>query len=554
MIISGLQTGNTRWLARHLQNTADNETIELAEVSGTIATDIDGALTEMDALCAGTRAKESVYAAFINPPRPLARAQFMRVLELMEERLGLSGQPRIVLFHVKNGRHHCHVVWSRIDIERMKAIHLGHDRQKLRKCAQELAFEFGLTLPLGLAEDRGPARFDDPARTKARTRADKERAKTSGITPEERRAAVTEAWRMSDDGLSLQASLEERGYLLARGDRRSYVVVDLACDVHSLPRQIEGAKTRDVAAKLQNLPVALLPTAERAKILMAQRAAALRDAAREHLKKDAAAEEARNRLLRAQRTRKLAVDLQWQKIKLRQMHERKVMLAWFLAEKKRHLARRHWQATGLALYLRKVAALRELIRYYEKQRRRRLRTMEEFHREVKTAMKRRHDNEAAESERLYTALRRLEKHELRCLERGQLGQIAWHKTWLAHNRGDYDGEITLALSVGLKRGHKAKEFDQSRHLRKWYDSRYAPSVERLARTYAYMKENGIEITSDPASKWLPLQRQGSSQGGGIAGMPISAAFKLNQKEVTGRNPRFRGRMPHRGPAPPSGKI
>jgi hypothetical protein len=93
MSISGLQTGNTPWLARHLQNTADNETIELAEVSGTVATDIDGALTEMDALCAGTRAKEGVYAAFINPPRPLARAQFMRVLELMEERLGLSGQP-----------------------------------------------------------------------------------------------------------------------------------------------------------------------------------------------------------------------------------------------------------------------------------------------------------------------------------------------------------------------------------------------------------------------------------------------------------------------------
>jgi hypothetical protein len=60
---------------------------------------------------------------------------------------------------------------------------------------------------------------------------------------------------------------------------------------------------------------------------MAQRPAALRDAARERLKKDAAAEKVRNRLLRAQRSRKLAVDLQWQKIKLRQMHERKVMLA-----------------------------------------------------------------------------------------------------------------------------------------------------------------------------------------------------------------------------------
>ena len=68
MIISGLQTDNTRWLARHLQNTVDNESIELAEVSGTVATDIDGALTEMDALCAGTRAKEGCKFARNNDP------------------------------------------------------------------------------------------------------------------------------------------------------------------------------------------------------------------------------------------------------------------------------------------------------------------------------------------------------------------------------------------------------------------------------------------------------------------------------------------------------
>lgn len=551
MIISGLQTGNTRWLARHLQNTVDNELIELAETSGTVATDIDGALAEMDALCAGTRAKEGVYAAFINPSQPLTRAQFMRVLALMEERLGLAGQPRIVLFHVKSGRHHCHVVWSRIDIGRMKAIHLGHDRQKLRKCAQELAAEFGLSLPQGLAEDRGIARFEDPARALAPSRADKERAKASGITPEARRAAVTEAWRMSDDGASLQASLEERGYLLARGDRRSYVVVDLACDVHSLPRQIEGVKTKDVAAKLLTLPLGQLPAVQRAKILMAQRAAAVRDAASAWLKKDAAAKEARDRLLRAQRSRKLAIDLQWQKIKLRQMHERKVMLAWMLAEKKRQLARRHWRAIGLALYLRKIAALRTLISYYEKQRRKYLRTMEEFHREVQVAMKRRHDNEAAECERLYSAIRRLEKHELKCLGHGQLGQIPWHTAWLAHNDGDFDGAMARMVRAHLKQGYRAQGFDQKDQLRMRHESHDAASREKLLQTLAYMKENGIEITSDPASRWLPLQRkQQGGQGGGLAGISLSAAFKINQQDVTLR-PRRPGRRAPRKRGPPS---
>lgn len=88
MIIGGLQTGNTRWLAAHLQNAVDNEQIDLAEFRGTIATDIDGALAEFDAITSGTRATEGVYAAFINPPEPLTREQYMRALALIEERLG----------------------------------------------------------------------------------------------------------------------------------------------------------------------------------------------------------------------------------------------------------------------------------------------------------------------------------------------------------------------------------------------------------------------------------------------------------------------------------
>ena len=101
MIISGLQTGDTAWLAAHLQNAADNETVDIVEVSGTVATDIDGALAEFDAIASGTLAKEGVYAAFINPPEALSRLQYARALALIEERLGLEGQPRIVLFHEK---------------------------------------------------------------------------------------------------------------------------------------------------------------------------------------------------------------------------------------------------------------------------------------------------------------------------------------------------------------------------------------------------------------------------------------------------------------------
>lgn len=531
MIISGIQTGNTRWLARHLQNTVDNEQIELAEVSGTVAADIDGALAEMDALCAGTLAKEGVYAAFINPPQPLTREQFMRAIALIEERLGLAGQPRIVLFHVKKGRHHCHVVWSRIDTLRMKAIHLSHDRQKLRKCAQLLAAEFGLTLPDGLKNDRGAERFTDPERLRRPTRAEKAQAKHSGISPEERRAAITEAWRTSDSAESLQNSLEELGYLLARGDSRAFVVVDLAGDVHSLARQIDGVKTKDVARKLEGINLSLLPNVEKAKILMLQRAAAVQDAAREGLKKDTAAEAIRNSLLAAQRTRKLQLDLNWQVMKVRHMHERKVLLAHFLAERQRHLARRKWQAVELALYLKRIVFLRALLRHHEARQTKYRRSIEELHRQLEDSMRRRHGNEAAEFQRRYDALRRLDRLEIKSLLQTQI-QPHMRNTWLAHDEGDLDGKMAFGVELGRSRRQLDKDFDQHVELnRRKKLNNHSERVAKYQKTLAYMRENGIDITDDPASKWLPLQRERVQALGATT---IFEEFGLNGADVTQR--------------------
>ena len=43
-------------------------------------------------------------------------------------RCGLSGQARSVLFHIKQGREHCDVVWSRIDTDNGKAVQIAFDR------------------------------------------------------------------------------------------------------------------------------------------------------------------------------------------------------------------------------------------------------------------------------------------------------------------------------------------------------------------------------------------------------------------------------------------
>jgi len=48
--------------------------------------------------------------------------QRMQAIDRLEKDLGLTGQPRAVVVHEKEGREHCHVVWSRIDLDKMRTI------------------------------------------------------------------------------------------------------------------------------------------------------------------------------------------------------------------------------------------------------------------------------------------------------------------------------------------------------------------------------------------------------------------------------------------------
>jgi MobA/VirD2-like, nuclease domain len=239
MILKGNQRAGGDDLATHLMNEFDNERIEVAQIRGTVADHLHGAFGEYEALASGTRCTEPLYSLSINPSAPISREQYYTAIDRIEQRLGLSGQARAVVFHVKHGREHAHVVWCRIDTAKMRAVPLSHDRQKLRSLARELAHEFGLPLPEGLAQDRGA----DRARKKEATLAEKAQADETGITPGQRRAEITEAYRRSDSAEAFRAALKEKGYVLATGDKRVYVVVDRFGKVHSLARQIDGVRT-----------------------------------------------------------------------------------------------------------------------------------------------------------------------------------------------------------------------------------------------------------------------------------------------------------------------
>ncbi|WOS62028.1 relaxase/mobilization nuclease domain-containing protein [Sinorhizobium fredii] len=408
MILKGSQRGNGADLAIHLSNTF-GQSVEVAEVYGTVASDMLGAFAEIEAVSRGTKAKEYLYSLSISPPSPLTREQYFEAISAIEHGLGLIDQPRAVVFHVKDGREHCHVVWSRIDIENMRAIHMSHDRSRLMDLACELGRKFGLELPPGLKAWEAKQHFEKEKLES--TLGEKAQAEETGITPEQRRAEITAAYEASDTPEAFRAALEQKGYILARGDQRGLVVVDRFGNPHSLTRHIKGHKPSVVKKKLASLKPEELPSVAQAKEMMRARTQAYDDAQREQNKEgelDRLAEKRRRKeqlQKERQAARHLEIQQAEQEMLTRQQSER---LALHAAQKS--------EAEGILFRVRSAVAdligrtpgLRSVLAPIQKMTHLDPR---ERHRLENDALARRHGREKLEIERHKRFEARIEKRE-----------------------------------------------------------------------------------------------------------------------------------------------
>ena len=238
MILQGSQRGGAKDLARHLLKT-DNEQVEIHQLRGFIADDLVSALQEIHAISKGTRAKQPLFSLSLNPPpsENVPTADFLKAIDRVEDQLGLAGQPRMIVFHEKQGRRHAHAVWSRIDVRRMKAILLPYTYYKLRDLSRALFIEHGWTLPRGYmnAQARDPKNF---------TLAQWQQAKRIGQDPRAIKEALQDSWAISDTQGAFQQALAARGYVLAKGDRRGFVVLDHHCEVYAIAKWV-GVKAKD---------------------------------------------------------------------------------------------------------------------------------------------------------------------------------------------------------------------------------------------------------------------------------------------------------------------
>ncbi len=431
MIPFASQRGGGQNLATHLLNEYDNEVAALDQLRGAVASDLHGALKEWEVLARTlTRCEKYLYSLSINPdPRqkPLTREQYMDYIGRTEEALGLSGQPRAVVFHTKYGREHCHVVWSRIDAMEKKAVHLAFDHEKLMRVTRSFARDHDLKLPPGYEKSRGAGQ---------ETLYEREQQRQTGLSKADHMRHVTQAWQHSDNARSFVQALSEKGYILATG-KRPYILVDIYGGMNALAKLINDkeVRTADIRKFLErDFPAKSLPTVEEAQALVARHRALLERELKADQRADGLAQ-----LQHSQRDRRTDITRMIRLLSNRQQAQRQLLSGEHRAQRSvlRHAhlegvhavrhARYENRPTGLAAFLGRVTGI-ERVRHALQRREdakrhtrygEQLKALRAEQRRKEQALERRLKLQMQELTRRQSAFEKLDRRELAAFLRDQ---------------------------------------------------------------------------------------------------------------------------------------
>ncbi|CAA7619040.1 relaxase/mobilization nuclease domain-containing protein [Magnetospirillum sp. SS-4] len=266
MIIKGSSRGHdwrdVRRLADHLL-AAENEVAEVLEIDGTVSMDLHAALKEMRAISLGTRCRKPLYHASINLDRAevgtMSPDMWREAVDELGKRLGMAGHQRVVIRHVKAGREHVHIVWSRVDPATLKVASDSHNYRKHEQCARALEDRWNLRRVVG-AHTRPET---TPRPVAVATHSDWQASVRTGVSVASVAARIQDAWSASRDGHEFGVKLRKRSLCLASA-RRGIVVVDEAGTPHSIGRRL-GIKAVEVQRKLADVDVRQLPTVDEVK-------------------------------------------------------------------------------------------------------------------------------------------------------------------------------------------------------------------------------------------------------------------------------------------------
>jgi hypothetical protein len=138
----------------------------------------------------------------------------------------------------------------------MRVRDIGGDRYTMRRTAMELEREFELSRTKPVRE------YDDP---RPRTLQDKEREKRTGVDHDAMKQQLTEVWQKTQTGAEFKKEVEALGYVIARGDKVEYALIDPTGGIHSLSRRLEGVRAKDLRERFVDIDRQALPSVEQAR-------------------------------------------------------------------------------------------------------------------------------------------------------------------------------------------------------------------------------------------------------------------------------------------------
>src|SRR3954471_7699020 len=266
MVVKGNLHADGQKLAAYLITGKKGERAELIELRGFASSDIRDAFIDVHIQAAeATQCEKPFFHSYVRLPEDeeLFREQWKHAADRIEKQLGFDGQGRAIAFHHQpGGNTHMHIAWSRIDLEQHRARDPGLYKNKLKEIARELECELGLTR---ISSER-PAGH----KTRAPGRKEFEQARRLGTGIAGIREAIRACWDSAKNGRSFMAALAAHGLVLARGERRDFVIIDHAGGLHALSKRITGATAAQIRARLADLDPAALPSVGQVKMQQAE--------------------------------------------------------------------------------------------------------------------------------------------------------------------------------------------------------------------------------------------------------------------------------------------
>ncbi len=191
------------------------------------------------------------------PGEFLDRSQWLYAVDRIERILGLTGQPRAIAAHtaIETGDSHVHAAWSRIT-EHLTATPLPFWKTRIKQVCRELENRLGLAPVPDTRQSR--IRFGP-------TRAEEEQSRRLGLDIHATRDLIRSSFESADCGGSFEAALDAAGLILARGERRDYLVVDQQGGFIALGKRVLDISAAQIRLRLKDLNGDTLPTLEEAR-------------------------------------------------------------------------------------------------------------------------------------------------------------------------------------------------------------------------------------------------------------------------------------------------